>query len=86
MSFGTFDNYVSDFESTFSIDTKGRVKADVVEAERFLEKYRILIERSTDQYIEPLNMFKCIDFNRRIEKVYILGNITKGHLLCWVFC
>lgn len=81
MSFGTFDSYVSDFESTFSIDIKGRVKADVVEAERFLEKYRILIERSTDQYIEPLDMFKCIDFNRRIEKVYTLGNITKRHLL-----
>ena len=81
MSFGTFDSYVSDFESTFSIDIKGRVKADVVEAERFLEKYRILIERSTDQYIEPLDMFKCIDFNRRIEKVYTLGNITKRNLL-----
>lgn len=81
MTFGAFDNYVSDFESTFSIDMKGRVKADVVEAERFLEKYRILIERSTEQYIEPLDMFKCIDFNRRIEKVYTLGKMTKGNLL-----
>ena len=81
MTFGAFDNYVSDFESTFSIDMKGRVKADVVEAERFLEKYRILIERSTEQYIEPLDMFKCIDFNRRIEKVYTLGKMTKGYLL-----
>lgn len=81
MTFGAFDSYVSDFESTFCIDTKGRVKADVVEAERFLEKYRILIERSTDQHIEPLDMFKCIDFNRRIEKVYTLGKMTKGNLL-----
>lgn len=71
-----YDTFVHDFESTFKVDTKGGIKADIIEAERFLEKYRILIERTTEQFIEPLDMFKCIDFKCRIQKLYKLGRLT----------
>ena len=66
--------YRTDFETTFKLDAKGRVNADIIEVERFAQKYKILIERVTNQFVEPLDMFNCVDFRRRIDKLYALGN------------
>lgn len=74
------DSYESDFEATFSHDSFGRVKADIVNVERFVDKYRTLIERVNDVHVEPVNPFKCVDFTRRKYRMYTLGSVTNEYL------
>lgn len=74
------DTFESDFKATFKLDLRGRVKADIINVELFIEKYKILIERCTDIYIEPMNVFHCVDFNRRMQRIYNLGSVTNEYL------
>ena len=72
--------YESDFKTTFKLDSRGRVKADIIKVELFIEKYKILIERCTDIYIEPMNVLHCVDFTRRMRRMYTLGCVTNEYI------
>lgn len=65
--------YIKDFDLTF---VNGYI-ADIIEVEKFIEKYRILIYNVTNTYIEELDMTKCIDFTSRIQICFDASEVTK---------
>jgi hypothetical protein len=70
----TYSNFLNDFDSTFPT-------GDVIKVEKFVDKYKTLIERTTNTIIEEVDMFKCIDFKRRMMKCYEACEVTKNIIL-----
>tara|TARA_B110000037_G_scaffold186981_1_gene217285 strand:- start:6950 stop:7213 length:264 start_codon:yes stop_codon:yes gene_type:complete len=71
------NSYIKDFDLTF----KNEYNADIIEVEKFIEKYRILIYNITNTYIEKLDMTKCIDFTDRIKICFDASEVTKYRML-----
>lgn len=71
------NSYIKDFDLTF----KNEYSADIIEVEKFIEKYRILIYNITNTYIEKLDMTKCIDFTDRIKICFDASEVTKYRML-----
>ena len=69
--------YIKDFDLTFV----NGYNADIIEVEKFIEKYRILIYNVTNTFIEELDMTKCIDFTSRIQICFDASEVTKYRML-----
>lgn len=69
--------YIKDFDLTFV----NGYNADIIEVEKFIAKYRILIYNVTNTYIEELDMTKCIDFTSRIQICFDASEVTKYRIL-----
>lgn len=70
----TYSNFLKEFDATFP-------HGDIIEVEKFVSKYRTLIERTTNTIIEEVDMFKCIDFKRRMIKCHEACEVTKNRIL-----
>lgn len=73
----TYSEFLKDFDTTFP----NGPCADVIDVEKFVSKYKILIERTTNTIIEELNMFNCVDFKRRMQKCFYACEVTKYRIL-----
>ena len=75
---GTYSEFLKDFDTTFP----NGPCADVIDVERFINKYKILIERTTNTVIEELNMFNCVVVDcvivLRKGKIQLLGKECGG--------
>ena len=69
--------YIKDFDLTF----ENGYNSDIIEVEKFIEKYRILIYDVTNTYIEKLDMTKCIDFTSRIQICFDASEVAKYRML-----
>lgn len=74
---GTYSEFLKDFDTTFP----NGPCADIIDVEKFVNKYKILIERTTNTIIEELNMFNCVDFKRRMQKCFDACEVTKHRIL-----
>lgn len=70
----TYSNFLNEFDDTFP-------NGDVIEVEKFVSKYRTLIERTTNTIIQEVDMFKCLDFRRRMMKCHEACEATKNVIL-----
>jgi len=70
----TYRNFLNEFDKTFP-------PIDVIKVEIFVDKYKTLIERTTNTVIEELDMKKCYDFGHRNEKFHKACKLTKRFIL-----
>jgi hypothetical protein len=76
----TYSNFLKDFETTFP----NGPRADIIDVENFIKKYKLLIERTTNTFIEDLNMFECVDFGKRIQMCFYASQIAKSKIINFI--
>ena len=74
---GTYSEFLKDFDTTFP---NGPI-ADIINVEKFIKKYKTLIERTTNTFIEDLSMFECVDFRKRMQICFDASQIAKSKII-----